>query len=177
MEDEAAAASRPSVRLADVQATRKRYLSSMAAEVKGYQLDTCFGPGGCPNRAMPADGLVDRLEQVLKDADLLAFLKTHVQGDLKFHHEFRVTVAECPNACSQPQIKDMGIIGAVPAGGHLRGLHSLSPVRGCVPDAAITLDPDGDRPTIDAHACMLCGKCITHAPREPLRKNGGPIAY
>ena len=29
--------------------------------------------------------------------------------DLKFHHEFRVTVADCPNSCSQPQIKDIGI--------------------------------------------------------------------
>ncbi len=48
--------------------------------------------------------------------DLLSFLKQHVQGDLKYHHEFRITIAECPNACSQPQIKDIGIIAALVPG-------------------------------------------------------------
>ena len=84
----------------------------MESEIKGYQLDTRFGPGGCPNRVYATGGLLGEMERPLEKADLLRFLKQQVKEDLKFHHEFRVTLVDCPNACSQPQIKDIGIIGA-----------------------------------------------------------------
>ena len=54
VEKEAGAAGRPVVSLADVKAAQKRYLNNMSKEVKGYQLDTCFGPGGCrPDPVLP----------------------------------------------------------------------------------------------------------------------------
>ena len=28
------------------------------------------------------------------------------------YHEFRISISHCPNACSQPQIVDVGLIGA-----------------------------------------------------------------
>ena len=84
----------------------------MAKEVKGYQFDLCFGSSGCPHQIQPSDTLAERIEHLLQSADLLAFLKSKGITDLKFHHEFRVTMANCPNACSQPQIKDIGIISA-----------------------------------------------------------------
>ena len=31
---------------------------------------------------------------------------------MKMHHEFRVSISDCPNACSRPQIADLGLIGA-----------------------------------------------------------------
>ena len=49
VEKEARSHNRRQVTLAEVEATQKRYLSGMASEVKGYQLDACFGPAGCPN--------------------------------------------------------------------------------------------------------------------------------
>ncbi|MGD9034014.1 MAG: PCP reductase family protein, partial [Desulfobacteraceae bacterium] len=52
VEDEAQQAGKTQVSLADVRLTQKRYLAKMSDEVKGYQLETCFGPGGCPNRAI-----------------------------------------------------------------------------------------------------------------------------
>ena len=148
-----------------VMITQKRYLSGMAAEVKGYQLDTCFGPSGCPNRSIISDDLVKRLAPVLQAADLLSFLKEQVGDDLKFHHEFRVTVADCPNACSQPQIKDVGIIGAVlPATTEEVCTHCGACVDIC-PDGAITLD---ETVTIDREQCMACGKCILACPTNTL---------
>ncbi|MFO8085864.1 MAG: hypothetical protein R6U27_16260 [Desulfobacterales bacterium] len=113
VEKEAAKSGKAMVGIEEVKATQKRYLSGMASEIKGYQLDACFGPSGCPNRAAISDSLVKSLEQILQKADLLSFLKEQVGENIKFHHEFRVSVADCPNACSQPQIKDIGIIGAI----------------------------------------------------------------
>ncbi len=101
------------ITVTEVTATQQRYLTSMEKEVRGFQVESCFGPAGCPNRAVhDSEALSAAIEPVCRDADLLRFLKRTVAGPLKFHHEFRITLADCPNACSQPQIKDIGIIGA-----------------------------------------------------------------
>jgi anaerobic sulfite reductase subunit C len=170
VESEAGAAGRPVVTLADVTATQKRYLASMAAEVKGYQLDACFGSSGCPNRAVHAESLVQKLERLLDDADLRSFLEAQVEGDLKLHHEFRVTLAECPNACSQPQIKDVGIIGAQIAE---IGDAPCSQCEGCVhacPDGAVSLDHPSGGPVIDETRCLACGRCIPGCPTGTLAR-------
>lgn len=165
VEKETAAEGKMVVDIEAVKTTQKRYLSGMAAEVKGYQLDTCFGSSGCPNRSAISDDLLKRLERVLQEADLLSFLKKQVGDNLKFHHEFRVTVADCPNACSQPQIKDIGIIGAVMP---TITVQACSGCEACVdvcPDDAIVLD---ETVAIDRQRCMACGKCILACPTGTL---------
>ncbi|MEE4266078.1 MAG: 4Fe-4S dicluster domain-containing protein [Desulfobacteraceae bacterium] len=152
------------VTLADVKATQARYLQNMSSEIKGYQLDTCFGPSGCPNRAVISDGLLLKIEDLLQKEDLLGFLKANVRGDLKFHHEFRITLADCPNACSQPQIKDIGIIGAC-APRLTEELCTLC--GGCVEackENAITLDTAKESPQIKMDSCLCCGKCMPACP-------------
>ena len=112
VEKEAEGEGKPLITIAEVKATQARFLSRMETDIKGYQIETCFGAGGCPNRANAGDGLMQKLEALLAEENLLEFLKKEVKGPLKYHHEFRITLADCPNACSQPQIKDIGIIGA-----------------------------------------------------------------
>ena len=164
VEKEAGAAGKHVVSIEDVKASQTRYLSKMGSEIKGYQIDTCFGPSGCPNRAVVGDRLLERIETLLKKEDLLAFLKQRVQGDIKFHHEFRVTLADCPNACSQPQIKDIGIIGACTP--ELSD-EECSACGACVDvckENAITLDDAGEIDEIDYNLCLLCGQCIDACP-------------
>jgi dissimilatory sulfite reductase (desulfoviridin) alpha/beta subunit len=172
VEDDVRRAGRNDVSVTDVHDSRKRFLENMSSEVRGYQLDACFGSGGCPNRAVPAESLRRRLETILKDAELLAFLRAEVSGDLKFHHEFRLTVAECPNACSQPQIKDIGIMGAVTP-----GITDI-PCTGCnacveaCPDDAVRLDENMDRPVLDMSRCQSCGLCVNACPTGTIKAAG-----
>jgi len=164
VENDAQEAGKKEVSLADVKVTQARYLKSMASEIKGYQVETCFGPGGCPNRAIVSDSLLEQLESLLKKEDLLGFLKDHVKGDLKFHHEFRVALADCPNGCSQPQIKDIGIIGACSP--ELTA-EECSRCEACVAacrEDAITLNPEEECPQIDYAKCLHCGKCMQVCP-------------
>ena len=167
VEKEASASGRPVVSLADVKATQKRYLNNMSKEVKGYQLDTCFGPSGCPNRAIDSAALLTRVEKALQNADLLQFLQQCLGDDIKFHHEFRLTIADCPNACSQPQIKDIGIIGAcVPDVKDAECSECEACVDVCKEDAIEIAT--SSRPRIDSQACIRCGQCIPVCPTGTL---------
>ena len=168
VEKEAEAAGNPVVSLADVKTTQARYLANMSSEIKGYQIETCFGPSGCPNRAMISDRLVEQIESEVQKEDLLGFLKQNVKGDLKFHHEFRITLADCPNACSQPQIKDIGIIGACAP---WITDEPCSMCEACVEacrEDAIVLDSEKQGPVIDDDLCVQCGKCIAVCPTGSL---------
>jgi dissimilatory sulfite reductase (desulfoviridin) alpha/beta subunit len=168
VEKEAREAGKSTVSVAEVNATQKKYLRSMQSEVKGYQIDTCFGPNGCPNRANPADRMAVEIEQLLKQAKLLAFLHRSVKGDLKFHHEFRVTLAECPNACSQPQIKDIGIVGAALPQVTDRQCTQCEACTDTCKEKAILLDTAGSKPHIEAERCLACGQCMVVCPTDTL---------
>ena len=62
VEKEAIKAGQQAVSLADVKATQTRYLTRMSSEIKGYQIETCFGPSGCPNRAIISDQLIELID-------------------------------------------------------------------------------------------------------------------
>ena len=175
VEKEAADENKQTITLAEVKATRKRFVSNMDSEIKGYQVETCFGQNGCANRCVSGDSLVGQIEQVLKQQDLLGFLRQHVKGDLKFHHEMRVSVAECPNACSQPQIKDIAIIAAVyPRVGENTCSLCIACVSECK-EKAICLEEGFEKPAIDLGICVGCGACVRICPTKTLQ--GGLSGY
>ena len=166
VEAEASEGGKGIVSLDDVKATQARFLSKMNSEIKGYQLESCFGPSGCPNRAVISDQLVQKIETVFKKEDLLGFLKNTVKGALKFHHEFRVTLADCPNACSQPQIKDVGIIGAVLPGVTQKECTQCDACIDACRESAVKLEDLS--PKIDYNLCLKCGQCIAVCPTGTL---------
>ena len=112
VEEEAARRRAHEVTLTHVRECQNRFLHRMEEEIAGFHVESCFGPGGCPNRAVTSDGLVEEIQKRLVKRDLKMFLKERVEGPLKLHHEFRVVLSDCPNGCSRPQIADIGVIGA-----------------------------------------------------------------
>ena len=155
------------VSLAHVKTARERFLTNMSAEIKGYQVDACFSEGGCPN-AIVSGGIQKKIEEMLQKEDLLGFLKNRADGEVRFHHEFKITVSDCPNACSQPQIKDIGIIAAKAP--RLTGnecVRCMECVRTCKENAILFNEPDVF-PALDVARCVSCGQCITACPTETL---------
>lgn len=172
VEAHAAQKSKRSVDLSDVNELKKKFLSKggMEKEIKGYEVSTCFGGAGCPNTANSCTRLSKEIEKILKKEDILGFLKKNVKDDLKFHHEFRVCLSDCPNACSRPQIVDIGIIGSV-----LPGVFDEECIlcNACVEvckEKAVTLDPDNHLPVIDYDHCLMCAKCINECPTGTIQE-------
>ena len=155
-----------SVDVSDVTELKQKFLSKggMEKDIKGYEVSTCFGSSGCPNTANSGTRLAKEIETIIEQEDILSFLKESVKGDLKFHHEFRISLSDCPNACSRPQIVDIGIIGAV-----LPGIfdEACTLCNACVQacdENAITLDEGDETPLINYNQCLMCAKCINACP-------------
>ncbi len=161
-----------SVELSDVNELKKKFLSKggMEKEIKGYEVTTCFGGAGCPNTANSATRLAKDIEAIIEKEDILGFLKQSVKGDLKFHHEFRIALSDCPNACSRPQIVDIGIIGAVLPGVSKEACILCNACVEVCKENAITLDQENETPLIDYNQCLMCAKCISECPTGTIRE-------
>lgn len=170
VEEEASRCNSAMVTLDHVETCRKRFLTRMEDEVKGFQVEGCFGQSGCPNRAVISDGLDHKLEERLSARELNGFLKKRVQGPLKLHHEFRISFSDCPNACSRPQIVDMGLIGASRPE---RSNEPCSECGACVEacrEGAVTIE--NGLPRVHETRCLSCGQCARVCPTGSLREGG-----
>lgn len=168
IEEEASRRGSPVVTVEHVNSCRQRFLTRMEEEVKGYQVETCFGPSGCPNRAVAWDDLAPKIEGVLEERPLREFLEERVPGALKMHHEFRVSCSDCPNACSRPQIADVGLIGASrPRVTGEECTECEACVEACREGAVILLE---GRPVINFERCLDCGQCIRACPTGTLEE-------
>ncbi len=168
VEEEALRCGAGKVSLEHVRTCQRRFLTQMEEEVKGYQVETCFGPTGCPNRAVSWEDLTEKVEARIAGRNLKSFLKERVQGPLKLHHEFRVSISDCPNACSRPQIVDLGLIGArKPKVSDAVWNQCGACVEVCR-EGAISIT--GQAPVVDPARCLFCGQCIPVCPTGTLQE-------
>jgi anaerobic sulfite reductase subunit C len=171
VEEEVAASGRAQVTVADLEESKKRHLQRLSEGVKGYTLETCFGGSGCQNAVVTSAELVPRLEQLLEQAGLLAFLRSRLGERLKLHHQFRVTVSDCPNACSQPQIKDVGIIGEAKMSCDPDACTGCGECAAVCEESAVILS-EGRLLGIDPERCVCCGACARVCSPQALRNDG-----
>jgi len=127
-------------------------------EIKGWRIETCKGPKeGCANRAAPDDTLAADLDAVFRARDFGVGLRAVVGGKLKHRHEFTVSLADCPNACSRPQIADLGLIGASEPQQTGEVCHQcMGCVHACREGA---IQHPGLLPILDPAKCVRCGSC------------------
>jgi dissimilatory sulfite reductase (desulfoviridin) alpha/beta subunit len=130
----------------------------MENEIQGYHVETCFGHSGCPNRVATSDDLSQKIEKRLSGRKLKEFLRDKVKGTLKMHHEFRVSISDCPNACSRPQIVDLGLIGAMRPKISDEACTQCGACAEVCREGAISFQ--NGTPVLDYTKCFSCGQCL-----------------
>ena len=172
VEEEVAAAGRNLVTKTDLEESKRKHLKSLSENIKGYSLDACFGSSGCHNAVVSSADAVSNLDNLLEKADLLTFLRSRLGDRLKLHHQLRVTIADCPNSCSQPQIKDIGVIGQAQIDCQPRECTGCGECEAVCEESAIVLK-DGFLVGIDEDLCVQCGACAQICPTDSISTTAG----
>lgn len=163
VEEEAISQGAERVETVHLQSSKQKFMSRLSSEVRGYRVEQCFGPSGCPNRAADSSLLAGEVESLLQKSDVLGFLRKNLGREkVKPHHEFRVSIAECPNACSRPQIFDVGIIGARDPDVRRESCTLCTACVDVCREGAVSLNDSG--PSIDTASCLKCGQCVDMCP-------------
>jgi anaerobic sulfite reductase subunit C len=172
VEEEVAAAGRNCVTAGDLEESKRKHLKSLSEGIKGFSLDACFGSSGCHNAVVASTNLLSNLDSLLEKADLLTFLRSRLGDRLKLHHQLRVTIADCPNSCSQPQIKDIGIIGQAQMACNPQECTGCGECQAACEESALVLN-DGFVVSIDEKSCVQCGACAQICPTDSLSSTAG----
>ncbi len=157
------------VTLEGVFLAKEALLEKMSQAEKGFEVSGCFGLNSCPNALTTSEELLKKLEKILKEEQITEFLKEKVKGPLKAHHQFKVLLSECPNACSQIYIADFALHGVVKISVNPK---ACSFCRSCVEvceEEAITISDFG--PVVDEEKCVGCGSCLKVCPEEALQED------
>jgi len=132
-----------------------------------YRVRPCAGAVGCPRALIPvretAEALADRIAQ----SGFPSFLERGTAGrPILSHHRFQAAVAGCPNACSQPQIQDFGVIGTAAVTVRSNLCNDCSQCVKACREGAVSLSQGA--PIIDTSLCIECGDCARACPTGAL---------
>ncbi len=122
--------------------------------VTGFLLEHCRP--NCPRMIKNWLPVLNQLSATLDQMDLARQLGQRFQP-LLYHHIPKIALAGCPNGCSQPRIKDFGIIGYVKPQINPELCNSCGDCVRVCQEHSVMLDPV---PTFQNNTCMLCGDCL-----------------
>ena len=126
----------------------------------------CNESGACPNSLGGLRGLRLRMEALLEEEGLSAWTARMLAEPALARHAFRAAVAECPNACSQPQIKDFGVIRqSLPGRGEGACTNCGLCVKACRENG---IKLCGTGPAVNFDLCARCGACVKACPEGAL---------
>lgn len=108
-----------------------------------YQIEICRGEDvDCPFLIASIKDLMQKIKDRLKEIDFSKKLISKIDGKILPHQRLKISIASCPNCCSQPQIKDFGL--------HLR--------------AKVYVDKEFE--------CNGCGNCLRACKEGAIRITG-----
>lgn len=149
-------------------------LSAMDLSIEGIEsskfldIGLCGGVKGCPFTLFHDEEVTRVFYRVIQNENLELFMEKALEGPVLFHNKFKIAISGCPNSCSQPQIKDISIVGYhIPKIEKGRCVGCKQCVRSC-PDRMITVE---NEPKIDMEGCIHCGRCIQACPTGAIKRS------
>lgn len=139
-----------------------------AAPPAAFAVTACRGPQGCEHRALDPGDLPRRLAAELEATGFAEGLARLLGRPPKRHEQFTVSVSCCPNACSRPQIADVGLIAAQRPKADPSCCTRCGACQDACREQAVVLLPSGQLDAIDEGSCLACGACIAVCPAGAL---------
>ncbi len=135
-----------------------------------FDIDACRGEeNNCPFNILSASNLSRKIKDKLKELKFSKRLLGKTTGPILPHQIFKIGVAGCPNSCSQPQIKDLGVHARATV--YVDETCACNGCRRCLEackEDAITIDKDRNV-TIDNERCIFCGLCAEVCPTGTIK--------
>ena len=124
---------------------------------RGYEIRTC--KSSCRHSLITRDDLTQIIEKIIIESGLPEIAGKNPYGHLS-HNRFKVSVSFCPNACTEPQIKDYGVIvRAIPE--YTEGCTSCGLCEDVCEENAVSVE---EYPEFDTSLCVGCGECWKACP-------------
>ena len=131
------------------------------------EISACRGVNGdCQFSLVDEPDMLKEVERVARDSAWV----TALVGRDAHHKRLKIALAACPNACSQPQIKDVGVVAVcVPTeiGANCTGCEQCEDV--CRENAIAVRD---GLATIRPERCVGCGMCIEACSQKAMESGG-----
>jgi dissimilatory sulfite reductase (desulfoviridin) alpha/beta subunit len=138
---------------------------------RSYEVAACAGSVGCPLSLIPVADIADALVGEIEASGFPEHLAAGRAGKpILSHHRFKAAVAGCPNACSQPQICDLGVVASARVAIVSGRCDQCGACVGACREKCLELA--GEAPEIAAERCIGCGDCVRACPRDALQIGG-----
>jgi dissimilatory sulfite reductase (desulfoviridin) alpha/beta subunit len=127
-----------------------------------YSVKVCGAPFGCPRAVVDVAGIGKKIVELMEQQQFANRIQTSIGQMFLPHHRFKIALAGCPNACSEPQIKDFGLIGQAKSKLTDKAcIECMKCVEVCKEEA---INVKNTIPEIDFTKCILCGDCAAVCP-------------
>lgn len=135
-----------------------------------WEVQTCRGSEGqCPFALTELTSLKKKIENITPESGWRDFLKNQVPGTTLPHQQLRVSLAACPNACTQPQIKDIGIIAYILPQKITHNCSACGKCEKVCKESAVKVK--GNIARLDQQICLGCSLCVWGCPEKVIETN------
>lgn len=131
---------------------------------KLYKIEICRGPKGCRNSVVNVESLLRNIEKLCEN-----LLEKISFGTINHHQLFKISISNCPNGCSRPQIAAIGIIAASMP--YITN-ENCSGCGNCVltcREGVVLLNQEMTKPIINYDKCLYCEACVRACPVEVIK--------
>jgi len=136
-----------------------------------YQVDACrASEEECRFALAALSPLYAQVDTAIRESGWDQFLRGKVSGRPLSHQQLKVALAACPNCCTQPQIKDVGIIASLSPVGTAPSCTGCGMCSQICQENAIAVTEE--QATFCRETCVSCGLCARECPADAIGTDG-----
>ncbi len=140
-------------------------------QTETFSVDVCQAAAKeCQHALCALADVQTRVRAAIEESGWSEYLMGRLSRPPLAHQRLRVAISGCPNGCSQPHIRDIGIVAQVRPTAVLEACTACGQCAEVCDEAAIGVADE--EAAIDQARCVGCGACIDACPAEAIETEG-----